>query len=129
MSSIALNQATWFFSTARLSKTSAGMYADQPLSRSVDGELTQVAADPFAVEFFRHGQRGAGAAEDISDEVAFVGGGLDDAFEQGFWLLGGVAKKFCVTFSNIPNSLLSYVTNVSPNVIRKDPFRFVKVVF
>ena len=48
------------------------LHADQPLARGVDGELTQVADDPLAPEFFCHGGRGAGTAEEIGNQVAFV---------------------------------------------------------
>ena len=35
---------------------------------------------------------GAAAAEGIEDYVAFVGRGAENAFEEGFGLLGGVAE-------------------------------------
>ena len=69
------------------------LHADQPLAGGVDGELAQVGDDPLAAQFFGHGGRGAGAAEEVGDEVAFVGGGFDDAFEQGFGFLGGVVES------------------------------------
>ena len=47
--------------------------ADEPLARGVDGELAQVADDPFAAELFSHGGRRARAAEEIGDDVVFVG--------------------------------------------------------
>ena len=56
------------------------LHADHALARRVDGELAQVAGDPFAPQLFGHGRRRAGTAEEVSDEIAFVGGGFDDAF-------------------------------------------------
>ena len=69
------------------------LHADQPLAGGVDGELAQVADDPLAAQLLRHGRRGAGAAEEVGDQVAFVGRGFDDAFEQGFGFLGGVVQS------------------------------------
>ena len=63
--------------------------ADQTLAGGVDGELAQVADDPFAAQLLGHSGGGAGAAEKVGDQVAFVGGGLDDAFKQGFGFLVG----------------------------------------
>ena len=49
------------------------LHADQPLARGVDGELAQVADDPLAPQLLRHRRRRAGAAEEVGDQVAFVG--------------------------------------------------------
>ena len=68
--------------------------AEQPLARGVDGEAPQVAGDPAAVQLLGHGRGGAAAAEAVEDEVVFVGGGSNDAFEEGFGFLGGVAESF-----------------------------------
>ena len=57
------------------------LHLDQPLARGVDGELAEVGADPLAPELLRHRRRGAGAAEEVGDEIAFVAAGFDDAFE------------------------------------------------
>jgi hypothetical protein len=64
------------------------LHADQPLAGGVNGELAEVADDPLAAEFFRHRRRGARATEEVGDQVAFVGGCFDDAFEQSFGFLG-----------------------------------------
>ena len=57
----------------------------------MDTELAEIGGDPLAPQFLRHRRRGAGAAEEIGDEIAFVATGFDDAFKQGFGFLGGVA--------------------------------------
>jgi len=62
----------------------------------VDGKAAQVAGDPAPVHFFGYGGGGARAAEAIEDEIAFVGGGLDDAFEEGFWFLSSISCVFCL---------------------------------
>jgi hypothetical protein len=67
--------------------------ANQALARGVDGELAQVADDPFAAQFFRHDRRGAGAAEEVGDQVTFVGGSFDDALYEGLGLLRGVPAR------------------------------------
>ena len=59
-----------------------------------DGQVGNVDADPAAVEPLRDLNGGAAAAEGIEDQIAFVGTGFEDAFEQGFGLLGGVAEAF-----------------------------------
>ena len=46
--------------------------AEQALARGVDGEASEVAGDPAAVELFGDGGGGAGTAEAIENEVAFV---------------------------------------------------------
>ena len=54
--------------------------------------MGDVDADPAAVEALRDLNGGAAAAEGIEDEIAFVGTGFDDAFEEGFGFLGWVAE-------------------------------------
>ena len=66
--------------------------ADQAFAGGVDGEFAEVGDDPLAAQLFCHGGGGAGAAEEVSDQVAFVAGCLDNAFYQGLWFLGGIAK-------------------------------------
>ena len=56
--------------------------------------MGDVDADPAAVEFLRDLDGGATAAEGVEDYVAFVGGGAEDAFEEGFGFLSGVAETF-----------------------------------
>ena len=64
----------------------------EALLDEADGEVGDVDADPAAVEALRDLDGGAAAAEGIENEVAFVGAGFDDAFEEGFGFLGGVAE-------------------------------------
>jgi hypothetical protein len=53
-----------------------------------------VDADPAAIEALGDLDGGAAAAERVEDYVALVGTGFDDAFEEGFGLLGWVAEAF-----------------------------------
>ena len=66
--------------------------ADQPLAGGVNTELAQVTDDPLTPQFLRYRRRGAGAAEEIGDQVAFVGRCFDDPLKEGFGLLGGIVK-------------------------------------
>jgi len=112
--------------TARLSKTSAGMYlrarstplalaslecavvfacgfhfalhADHALARGVDGEFAEIGGDPLAAQLFCDGCGCAGAAEEVGYEVAFVAGRFDNAFEQGFGLLRGIMPRLVSLF-------------------------------
>ena len=59
-----------------------------------DGEVGDVDADPAAVEFLGDLNGGSAAAEGVEDYVAFVGGGAEDAFEESFGFLGGIAETF-----------------------------------
>ena len=61
---------------------------DEALARGVNGEFAQVRANPFAAQLFGHGRRGPGPAKKIRHQIAFVGRGFDDTFEQGFGFLG-----------------------------------------
>ena len=45
--------------------------ADHAFAGGVDGELAEVGDNPLAAELFGDGGGGAGAAEEIGDEVAF----------------------------------------------------------
>jgi hypothetical protein len=40
----------------------------------MDGELAEIRADPFPTEFFRNRKGSAGAAEEVGDEITFIGG-------------------------------------------------------
>ncbi len=66
----------------------------QALLDEGDGEMRNVDADPAAVQALGHVQGGAAAAEGVQHQVAFVAAGSDDALQQGFGLLGGVAEAF-----------------------------------
>ena len=50
----------------------------------------------LSVEPFGDGYGCSASAEGVEDYVALVAGGVDDAFEQGFGLLGGVSEAFVV---------------------------------
>jgi len=67
---------------------------DQPLLHHGDGDVGDVDADPAATELLRGDNGGATAAEGIEHQIAGVGGCLDDALEQGFRFLSGVAEAF-----------------------------------
>jgi len=58
----------------------------------VDGEAPQVGGDPAPTQLLGHGRRRAAAGEAVEDEVAFVGGGFDDAFKYFFGLLRWVSQ-------------------------------------
>ena len=64
----------------------------QTLGRGVDGESSKVARNPATTEFLGDGCGRARAAEKIRDQVALVGGRLDNAFRKGFGFLCGVAQ-------------------------------------
>jgi hypothetical protein len=58
----------------------------------VNRESAEIATDPFAAELFGDGKRRAGAAEEIGDEIAGVGGSLNYPLQKCLWLLGLVAR-------------------------------------
>ena len=62
---------------------------DQP-----DGQMSDVDADPLPIHLLRRVNGGAAAAKLVEDNVAFVGGGGEDAFHECDRFLGGVAKAF-----------------------------------
>lgn len=66
----------------------------QPLQDEGDRLVGDVYADPLAAEPLGDRNRGAAAAVSVEDDVSLVGGSPDDAFEQGFGLLGGIAEAF-----------------------------------
>ena len=66
----------------------------EALLDEADGEVGDVDPDPAAIEALGYLNGGAAAAEGIEDYVAFVGAGLDNAFEEGLGFLGGVAEPF-----------------------------------
>jgi len=70
------------------------LHADQPFACRVNGELAEIADNPLAIQFLGHRRGGAGPAEEIGDDVVFVGGGVDDAGEEGFGFLGRVIDSF-----------------------------------
>jgi hypothetical protein len=62
--------------------------AEQARARGVNGESSQVAGNPAAVEFFGYGGRRPGTTEAIENEIALVGRSFNDAFEEGFGVFG-----------------------------------------
>ena len=87
------------------------LHTDEPLARGVNTELAEIGGDPFAPQLLRH--RRAAAAEKVRHQIAFVAARFDDALEQGFGLLGGVAQAFI--------SLRIYIRNVIPNCLKRYP--------
>jgi hypothetical protein len=77
--------------------------------------VRNVDADPAAIEALGYLHRCTAATEGIEDKIAFVGTGFDDAFEEGFGLLGGVAEIF---FS-------SSAIDVVPIVLKCDTWHFI----
>jgi hypothetical protein len=70
------------------------LQVDEAFSAGVNGESSQVAHDPAAAQPLGHRSGGAGAAEEVGNQVALVGGGADDALQEGLGLLGGIVKSF-----------------------------------
>ena len=97
------------------------LHADHALACGVDGELAQIGDDPLPAQLLSHGGRSARAAEEVGDEVAFVGGSFDDAFEKSFGLLGGVICSFtCHRIDTI---------DICPNIVNYNTFYFVQIPF
>jgi hypothetical protein len=64
----------------------------EALLDKADGEMGDVDADPAPAQALRDLDGGAAAAEGVEDDVAFVGAGANDAFEESFGFLRGVAE-------------------------------------
>jgi len=79
------------------------LYLDKAFAGGVNGELTEVGDDPLAVELFGDRGGGAGTAEEVGDDVVFVGAGFYDTFEKGFRFLGGVVDPLIRSISNSIN--------------------------
>ena len=86
--------ATKVFWLANDVETDAGKGVLKAALDEMVWEMRDIDADPAAVQFLRGMDGGAAAAKRIENEIAFVRGGGDDAFEQGERLLGGVAEAF-----------------------------------
>ena len=56
--------------------------------------MRDVDPDPLPPKLLRRVDGRAAAAEGVEYHIALVRRGLDDAFEQGEWLLGWVAEAF-----------------------------------
>ena len=85
------------------------------------GQVGDVYPDPLAAQLLRHRHRRAAPAEGVQHHVAFVGRGLDDAFQQSLGLLGGVAEAFW--------GLSQYRLYVLPNRVYWISLHLVKIVF
>ena len=85
----------------------------------VDGERSDIDADPLAAEFLGGVDGGAAAAERIEDDVAGIGRGGDDALEQGDGFLGGVAQAL--------GGLGSDWRNVCPERLKRNSRHLVEV--
>lgn len=70
------------------------LLVDETLAHDEGCRLSDVAGNPATAKFLGNRCCGSAATEEITDEVAFVGRSLDDTFEEGFGLLGGVADIF-----------------------------------
>jgi hypothetical protein len=66
----------------------------EALLDEADGEVGDINANPAAIKALGGLDGGAATTEGIKDEVSLVGAGFEDAFEEGFGLLGGVAEAF-----------------------------------
>jgi hypothetical protein len=78
---------------------------DETLAHDEGCRLADVAGNPATTQLFGYRCRGAAAAKEIADKVAFVGRGLDDTFEEGFGFLGGVIQalfRHSIDCCNIP---------------------------
>jgi hypothetical protein len=64
-----------------------GEGVDETLVHEVDGQVSDVNADPLPTQPMCSDRCRAAAAERIEHDVAWIGGGLDDACEQGFRFL------------------------------------------
>ena len=84
----------------------------QPAPDQVDGDMGNVDADPPPVEFFGGMDGGAAAAKRVEHQVAGVGGGGNDALQQGDGFLGGVAEAFL--------GRLIDAVDVNPDIAHRD---------
>ena len=69
-----------------------------------DGEVSNVHADPLALQLLGGGDRRAASTERVEHHVALVGGRLDDAFQESLRLLGWIAEAFggrCLEITNV----------------------------
>ena len=67
---------------------------DETLAHDEGCRLADVTGNPATAQLFGNRSCGAAATEEIADEVAFVGRCLDDAFEEGCWLLSRITCFF-----------------------------------
>jgi hypothetical protein len=71
--------------------------AEQALAGGVDGEASEIAGDPAAVELFGDGSGGAGAAEAVEHEGTFVAAQFHDAYQKRLRFLGPVPKELTIS--------------------------------
>ena len=63
----------------------------QPVFDERYGQMSDVNADPTALEALRDSDRGSGPAERIEHQLLLVAAGLDDAFQKCLGLLRRIA--------------------------------------
>ncbi len=61
-----------------------------------NGEMRDINPNPSPPQFFGSMNRSATPTKGIKHNIAGIGGGIDDAFQQREGLLRGVAEAFCV---------------------------------
>jgi hypothetical protein len=83
------------------------------------GQVCDVDAHPRTVQLLCDSEGSAASAERVKHNVAFIGTGFDDAFEQCFRLLRGIAKAFSSSCNNW--------SQVRPNILKWDFRHFVQV--
>ena len=81
----------------------------------MDGETSEIAGDPAAVELFGHGGGGAGTAEAVEDEVAFVAAETHNTVQKRLRLLSVVPNEFIrlrVNHKNIIPKILNWLAYI-----------------
>ena len=86
-----------------------------------DRQMRDVDADPATAERLRRDRRRAAAAEGVEDDVALVGRGADDAFQQRLGLLRRVAEALALS------AQASKHGNVHPEILHRHALALVKV--
>jgi hypothetical protein len=69
------------------------LHADQALAGGVDGELAEIGGDPLAAQLFCNGGGGAGAAEEVGDEVAFLRRSFNKSLDKLLGFLRRIIQK------------------------------------
>ena len=66
----------------------------EPTFDEIDGEISDINANPLPTELLRRMNRRAATAKRIKDNVAFIAAGFNDAFEQRERLLRRITQTF-----------------------------------
>lgn len=93
---------------------------DQTPLYETDSKMCDIDTDPTTVELLSGMHGCAAAAEGIEYEIAFVGGGGDDALKQRKRLLSRIAETFARCVSD--------PLNISPDVLQSGRFVFVQIL-